>query len=566
MPSRQNWMPTGMTGLDSRGNWRDFASTIAGQTATQARSLDEAGGGGGCTNEYERIDMTLGTQHTIQQLTYDEAGNLVAADLLGDMNCDGLVKSFDIDPFTQALTNPTAYAAAHPDCMIELGDINGDGLVNAFDLNAFVDVLGDNLMPARRYEYDEENRLTAVTDIHGDPLLEVEYDALGRRIASVDYEAPGGPVQTRHIYSGLNTVAEYIWSGSQWTLAREFLWGERFPEPLVLIDFTDAGEIGAGSAEVLHYVHDALGSVVGLVDAGNAPTVQPKLVERYDYDPYGKTYIETWDAEAGGGSGAWVRTTVSAYGNPFGWTGQRYDASVGLYHFQFRSYSPEMGRWIQRDPLRYFGGINLYCYVLSAPVDLIDSLGLYPGQGIVRKVSEAVGGVLAVGPLDAWDGGAGESYKKSCQYSEKYKDQGSAADPGGAQNAARHADWQARLAYKHDEDTAKEIGDIHEAGNPDNPDTQADKHNNSVGREIGKKAKEEGRPIDDIDAMVDEAMADGRLIRDRENDERITTPGEPPANPRSDSPTSPDDSSPDSNKSESPSNEPSKPPKASACS
>ena len=62
MPAHQNWMPTGTTGLDSRGNWRDFASTIAGQTATQARSLEEAGGGGGCANEYERIDMTLGTQ------------------------------------------------------------------------------------------------------------------------------------------------------------------------------------------------------------------------------------------------------------------------------------------------------------------------------------------------------------------------------------------------------------------------------------------------------------------------------------------------------------------------
>ena len=378
-------MPTGTVDLDRRANWRDFASTINGQTATQVRSLDETAGGGGRANEYERIDMTRGSQHSIQQLTYDEAGNLVATDLLADMNCDGAVNSFDVDPFTQALTNPAAYAAAHPDCMIELGDVNGDGLVNLFDVNAFIDLLGDNLMSARRYEYDEENRLTAVTDVCGRELLTIEYDALGRRIASTEYAIPmdacpgeSGPIvaQTRHIYSGLNTMAEYVWSDSQWSKAREFLWGERFPEPLVLIDFTDAGELEAGTPEVLHYVHDALGSVVGLVDAGDPAAtpdpIPPKLVERYDYDPYGKTYIETWDAA----TESWVSTSGSSFGNPFAWTGQRYDAGVGMYHFVFRSHSPELGRWMQRDPLGYVDGVNLYSYVGSAPLCYMDPLGL----------------------------------------------------------------------------------------------------------------------------------------------------------------------------------------------
>ena len=265
--------------------------------------------------------------------------------------------------------------------MLALGDLNGDGQVNTFDIDLFVDVMGGNLMSARRYQYDEENRLTAVAEIDGNPLLEIEYDALGRRIATIDYEAPGGPQQMRHVYSGLNTVAEYVWSGSQWTLAREVLWGERFPEPLALFDFTAAGDEQAGTEEVLHYVHDALGSVVGLVDAGDPDAtpepVPPKLVERYDYDPYGKTYIESWDASAGGGSGAWVRTTASAYGNPFAWTGQRYDAGVGMYHFPFRSFSPELGRWMQRDPLGYINGPNAYAYARSMAVSVTDPLGLF---------------------------------------------------------------------------------------------------------------------------------------------------------------------------------------------
>jgi hypothetical protein len=62
----------------------------------------------------------------------------VTTSLPGDLNCDGAVNTFDIDPFVLALTNPAAYAAAHPDCDFMLADINGDGLVNAFDIDPFV--------------------------------------------------------------------------------------------------------------------------------------------------------------------------------------------------------------------------------------------------------------------------------------------------------------------------------------------------------------------------------------------------------------------------------------------
>ena len=61
-----------------------------------------------------------------------------SAGLLGDLNCDGAVNTFDIDPFVLALTNPSAYTAAHPDCPITNADANGDGDVNAFDIDPFV--------------------------------------------------------------------------------------------------------------------------------------------------------------------------------------------------------------------------------------------------------------------------------------------------------------------------------------------------------------------------------------------------------------------------------------------
>ena len=44
--------------------------------------------------------------------------------------------------------------------------------------------------------------------------------------------------------------------------------------------------------------------------------------------------------------------------------------------FWARPYDPNLGRWIQRDPIGERGGINLYDYVGGNPVNEIDPLGL----------------------------------------------------------------------------------------------------------------------------------------------------------------------------------------------
>lgn len=77
-------------------------------------------------------------------ISSDDDEGLTIADVVvtparpGDVNCDGAVNSFDIDPFVLALTNPSGYAIAHLDCGILAADANADGLVNAFDIDPFV--------------------------------------------------------------------------------------------------------------------------------------------------------------------------------------------------------------------------------------------------------------------------------------------------------------------------------------------------------------------------------------------------------------------------------------------
>lgn len=56
----------------------------------------------------------------------------------GDMNCDGVVNNFDIDPFVLAVVNPTAYATQFPTCTVLNGDIDHSGALTNFDIDPFV--------------------------------------------------------------------------------------------------------------------------------------------------------------------------------------------------------------------------------------------------------------------------------------------------------------------------------------------------------------------------------------------------------------------------------------------
>jgi CubicO group peptidase (beta-lactamase class C family) len=59
----------------------------------------------------------------------------------GDLDCDGEVTMQDIPEFALGLTDPDAYAQAHPTCPTTRADMNGDGTVNGGDIQLFVNKL-----------------------------------------------------------------------------------------------------------------------------------------------------------------------------------------------------------------------------------------------------------------------------------------------------------------------------------------------------------------------------------------------------------------------------------------
>ncbi len=59
----------------------------------------------------------------------------------------------------------------------------------------------------------------------------------------------------------------------------------------------------------------------------------------------------------------------------FGFSTKYHDREVGLIAYQLRSYSPTLGRWLNRDPIEEEGGVNLYGFVDNGPVFTADSIG-----------------------------------------------------------------------------------------------------------------------------------------------------------------------------------------------
>jgi len=111
-----------------------------------------------------------------------------------------------------------------------------------------------------------------------------------------------------------------------------------------------------------HYNHK--GDVVALTD-GSA-----KLAAYYEHYAWGTVMTQA---------------EKSGVDNPYRYSTKEWDEKSGLYYFGARYYSPEIGRWTQRDALGEVDGLNFYAYASNQPVFRVDPWGLKVTVADIRK-------------------------------------------------------------------------------------------------------------------------------------------------------------------------------------
>jgi len=89
---------------------------------------------------------------------------------------------------------------------------------------------------------------------------------------------------------------------------------------------------------------------------------------RLEYDAFGNLEGGSFNA-----SFQWQGLQHSVW-ETVGYAGQRYDRESGLYAYKYRSYDPEVGQWIQEDPIR--AGEAWYEFCAGNPVRFTDPNGL----------------------------------------------------------------------------------------------------------------------------------------------------------------------------------------------
>ena len=173
--------------------------------------------------------------------------------------------------------------------------------------------------------------------------MSFNYDGLGRQVSRTTSQGT-----TYNVWDGWNLIEEYQAGG---TPTAYYLYGA---DGLIL-------DSQVGNADFNWYYQDGSGSTSHLASSSGT------LLEWYRYDLKGTPII--YDANNN-------QRTASAYNVRHLFTGQQWYQELGLYDLRNRFYSPDIGRFLQPDPIGFRDGNNLYRYCGNNPVTRWDPFGL----------------------------------------------------------------------------------------------------------------------------------------------------------------------------------------------
>ena len=250
----------------------------------------------------------------------------------------------------QAAQQTTSGPAAHPPSagVQGFGTASNDNRMSTLGYDANRLNANDNLAT---YGYDAEGSgqlRTAATTATGTATY--RYDPFGRR-----YSKTVGGITTVYLQDEAGQDwAEYDGATGHALRYHAYTPGEVAP----VVTTGPSNDAATVRLSIVTLLKDRLGSVVG---TANWPGNQ---IGRVGYLPFGQSSTGTPPAGSG-----------------FGFAGYRYDPESGTYFVRARSYNPRTARFLQTDPIRQDGGLNLYTYANNDPINLTDPSGLSPTEG-----------------------------------------------------------------------------------------------------------------------------------------------------------------------------------------
>jgi RHS repeat-associated protein len=223
--------------------------------------------------------------------------------------------------------------------------------------------------------WDAWNRLVKLEEPNGSSgwqtLAEYQYDGQAWRTVAKSY-ASGVLSETRHFYftRQWQDIEERLGTTPNSASAnRQFVWGERYIDDLVL---RDRDTDGSGSLdERLYAMQDANWNVTVIAD------VIGDVRERNAYSAYGEAAVLT-------------PSLTSRVSSSYEWeirqSGYRWDGETNIYQVRHRYLHAGLGLWTSQDPIAYASGLaNLYAYSHYSPFDMVDPYGLDPLSGTLRN-------------------------------------------------------------------------------------------------------------------------------------------------------------------------------------
>ena len=203
-------------------------------------------------------------------------------------------------------------------------------------------------------QWDGENRLRSVFS-NNVLVASYTYDHQSRRVGKISHE----DAKTRsYVYDGWNLIQELTHTQTH-TLTNFYTWGLDLSGTL-----QGAGGVGGLLAVVQEGdshcpAFDANGNITEYVSASGTVSAH------YEYDAFGRTIAQFGDLAD---SFLFRFSTKYWEDEDEGW----------LYNYGYRFYSPELGRWLNRDPIGENGSIGLVSFCNNRQVNSTDMLGMIP--------------------------------------------------------------------------------------------------------------------------------------------------------------------------------------------